>query len=649
MSADEVAGASRPTRRLTLVSLAAWALVALALPLAALTLNAVKVAGFPLGFWYTAQGALMALVLIAWVFTWRAAGERSREGMLGPLVFSGEAIASAGFVGYAGLIAALGFDALSYPLGVTSGLALMVILIAPRFVLYPVSTIAGFFTSRFGGLWPRRVGLAVLGIASIMLLAADVRGAGLAIQALSGLDRATSFALVAMALSMSWLGLALAGGRRPIGMVFAILLAVFSAMLVVFTLVQGRLPLPYWSYGIALQDVANLEISLMGRKLADVSALKPMASPFLQFSDWNFAGILVAMALGVAALPQLLGRHVSRAAVAPGEAPRRVSMALTLVAIFLCGVAPFAVFARVALAEFVQTAVKVAEVPPAITQSSANGWLSVCGAASGSADILAAACAKTSGHKGLLRLQDLHFDNDAYVFAASRIAGLPELLWLGLAAAGLLAALVAGHALLAGFLAADAEARRSGAPEQQRLDVRSVALGILLLLAAVTVAAFTPADLVSLASEGLALIAASIFPPLVLGLYWRRFGASGAVAALIAGFVAASIYIFGVRLAPALMFDLTGHLSNAPPSAVRRLAELRAALEGATDPGTRMQAQAALYEQAVAVANWWGLRPAASALFAVPAAFLTGFAVTVLERFRKSGHRFSGDKRDEAN
>jgi putative solute:sodium symporter small subunit len=630
MSADEVAGASRPTRRLTLFSLLAWALVSFALPLAALTLNAVKVAGFPLGFWFTAQGALVALVVIAWLFTWRAGGERGREGVLGPLVFSGESIASAGFIGYAGLIAAIGFDALSYPLGVASGLALMAILIAPRFVLYPASTVAGYFTVRFGGFWPRRICLAVLGIATTLLLAADVRGAGLAIQALSGLDRATSFALVAVALSMCWLGLALAGGRRPFGIVFAVLIGVFSLILIVLTLVQGRLPLPYWSYGIALQDVANLEISLIGQKLADVSALKPMASPFLQLSNLNFAGIVLAMALGIAGLPQLLGRHISRAAVVPGEAPRRVSMTLTLVAVFLCGLAPFAVFARVGLAEFVQSGIKVAEAPVAITQSAANGWVSVCGVSSSSAADLAAACAKLGGHKGMLRLQDLRFDNDAYVFAVSHIAGVPDMLWYALVSAALVAALVAGNALLAGFLVADAEARRSGPPAQRRLDLRSVALGILLLLGAVTLAALSPADLVALASEGLALIAASIFPPVLMGLFWRRFGARGAVAALLTGFAVAGVYIFGIRLAPMWMFDLTGGLSNAPPSAVRKLVDLRAALEAASDPGARMQAQMALYEQAVNVANWWGLRPAASALFAVPSAFCAGILVTLL-------------------
>lgn len=630
MTDSEVAGAARPSRRLTVLTLLAWGIIALVLPLTALTLNAVQIAGFPLGFWFAAQGALVGLAGLAWLFVFKAGGVHGRESVLGPLVFAGEAIASAGFVGYAGLIAALGYDALSYPLGVAAGLTLMTVLVAPRFVLYPVSSVAGFFTARFGGLWPRRLLLAVTGMASVLLLAADIRGAGLAVEALTGFPTAPALALVAVVLSGAWFALALGGGRRRFGVVFAVLLATFSVMLIVLALTQSRLPLPYWSYGFALQDVATLEISLISQKLADVRALKPIASPFLQMSMWNFAGLVLAVALGLAAFPQLLGRHLSQSHVAPGEAPRRTAMTLTLVAVFLCGLAPFAVFARVALADLVKTGIKLAELPASMTDASARGWLEICGQHSGDATELAAACAKAGGSKGVLRLQDLSFNNDAYLFTAARIAGLPDVLWLLVVIAALLAALIAGNAILSGFLAADAEARRSGPPEAQRLDLRSVALGILLLFGAVAFAALSPADIVSLASEGLALLAASVFPALILALYWRRFGAPGAIATLVTGFAAAAIYIFGIRFVPGAFFDVTGHLSTAPPSATAKLNALRGAVEAATDPAARAAAEAALYRHAVSVANWWGLRPAAAVLFALPAAVLMGVAVTLM-------------------
>lgn len=630
MSAGDVSGASRPSRLLTLSALVAWTVIAFALPLLALTLNALQLAGFPLGFWFTAQGALIALAALAWIFVARAKGQRASEGLIRPAVFAGEVIGSAGFIAYAGLIALVGYDALSFPLGVAAGLTLMTIVVAPRFVLYPVSTMAGFFTARFGGLWPRRLMLAILFVATLHLLAADIRGAGLALTALTGLDPARSLAAIAATLSLAWFGLELAGRRRRWGVVFVLLLGVLAAVLISFTLLQGRLPLPYFSYGLALKDVADIEIALIGRKLADVRAIKPMTSAFLQFSMWNFAGITLAVALGIAALPQLAGRHLSQATVTPGEAPRRVALALTLIAVFLCGLAPFAVFTRLGVAQLVQSGVPVSGLPDSVTKASEAGWLSVCGAQSASASIIAAACAQTSGHKGQLRLQDMVFDDDAYVFAASRIVGLPPELWLLLVAGTLLAALVAGHALLSGFVAADAEARTTGPIEARKLDLRSVALGIVLLLGAVLHAAVSLSGIATLAADGLALIASSIFPVALLGLYWRRFNASGAVAALAVGFGVCAVYLFGVRLFPVNFFELTGHLSNASPGAVMKYTQLKALAQAAVDPTQHAKAVATLLEHAGGIANWWGLKPPAAVLLAAPAALLSGFLTSVL-------------------
>ena len=465
MSEADVAGASRPTRRLTVLSAVLWAILALAVPLAALTLNALQVAGFPLGFWFAAQGSLMGLAALAILFTWKAGGDHGREGVIGPLTFAGECIASAGFIGFAGLIAQIGFDALSYPLGLAAGLALMAILIAPRYVLYPGRTFAGFCSARFDGPWPRRLALLVIGVASVFLLAADIRGLGLAIQALAGLELSQALAAAATLLSLVWLALSLLGERRPRGLVYGALLVAFSTPLVMMAVFQHRLPLPYWSYGFALQDVATLEQGLIGQKLADFRALKPLTSPFLQLSNWNFAGIVLAVAFGIAALPQFLGRHLSPAVVNPGEAVRRTTITTALVALFLCGLAPFATFTRAAIAGLLQTGVKVNALPETIPASSGLGWLDVCGARSASTADLAAACAKVQGHKGVLRLQDLVFGSDSYLFAAAKVSGIEGPLWLLLALGALTAALVGGHAILAGYVAAEAEARRDPSAE----------------------------------------------------------------------------------------------------------------------------------------------------------------------------------------
>ena len=160
----------------------AWLVLAFGLPLAALTLNAVKFAGFPLGFWTTAVFVLIALATLAMVFAARAGGDAAAKASRRRCGLAGEAIGSAGVIGSVGAIAALGYDGLAFPLGLAAGLALLAMIVAPRFSLYPVQTIAGFFSARYGGVWPRRLALAITGVASVALLAADLRGGALAVQ-----------------------------------------------------------------------------------------------------------------------------------------------------------------------------------------------------------------------------------------------------------------------------------------------------------------------------------------------------------------------------------------------------------------------------------------------------------------------------------
>ena len=631
MTEDEVTGACKPTRRLTAVALLIWAVLAFALPLASLTLNAVSVAGFPFGYWMTAQGVLIFLVVLAFVFTRRAGGGGGPDTQGSSLQFAGETITSAGFIATVGLIAGLGFDGLWFPLGIVAGLALMVIVIAPRLVLYPAGTLMGFMTARYGSVWPCRMAFLIAILASVLILAADIRGAGLAVQGLTGIGLAMAMACAAVVLALVWLARPMLTLPGPRGLAYCALLGVFLAALTALALNQGRLPLPHFGYGWALEDVKLLERKLLEVKLADLNAMRPLAQPFLNLSMLNFAGLVLGLAFGLAALPHLIGRHLMRAAVLPADAPRRAARALALVALFLSGLAAFAVLGRFGVAQLLTAGVKTTDLPASLLTASGLGWVDICGVHSFVPADITAACAKVSGQKGLLRMQDLAFSSDGYLFASSLLAGIPNLLWLGLLAAGLLAAVLSGHAIVAGLIRAETETRPSGFETSDGLDLRPVALAILLLLVALAIAVFDAREIPALASEGLALVASGLFPALVLGLYWRRMTAAGAVAAMIVGFAVTAAYIAGVRFFPVTMFGMTGLLSNAAPGAVRKFADLLA-LTAAGDGGARAVANAALTKHAAGIANWWGLKPGASALLGVPAGLLAAVLVSLFTR-----------------
>lgn len=629
MADSDVQGASRPSRRLLIASLLAWAVLVLGLPLAALTLNAFKLAGFPLGFLTTAVLVLVALAALATFFSVRALGDSREEGVAPSLRLAGEVIGSAGVVGAVGIIAAYGYDGLAFPLGLAAGLSLIAIAVAPRFALYPVRSLAGFFAVRFAGRWPRRVALAILWVSSIVLLAADLRGGALAVQGLLATDYATGLAATAVALGFVWLLRSLFEIPHGRGAVFASLLVLVFIPVFALPAYLGRLPLPLFVYGYGIQDLATLEQKLIVDKLANFESLRPMAAPFLRLSMTNFLGFVVALALGVAALPYLLGRHFSQAHVAPGAASKRAALGTVWVVWFLLALAAFSVFERIGVAEAIGKGIETAAVPEALLTVSGRGWVSLCGIYSSSVTEVAAACAKVPGSRGFLRLQDVGFSSDGFALSAPLISGLPYYIfgtfWL---AAGI-AALVTGHAIIAGLVAADGERRRGGMVAAESLDARSVVLAVVTLLLGLMVAFVSRLEIPQLFADGLSLIAAGLFPSLILGLFWRRMTGAGAVAAMLAGFAITGLYIAGVRYFPVQMVDWAGAWLEAGPGAVSKFTDLKAAYEAALGP-EKVLVWAELWQHASSIANLWGLKPAAATLVAVPVSLITGVIVSLL-------------------
>jgi len=58
------------TRNLTIVILILWAIFAFVLPWNAYNLNKFTFIGFPLGYYFIAQGSLIAFVVLIWVQNW---------------------------------------------------------------------------------------------------------------------------------------------------------------------------------------------------------------------------------------------------------------------------------------------------------------------------------------------------------------------------------------------------------------------------------------------------------------------------------------------------------------------------------------------------------------------------------------------------
>lgn len=632
----DIADASRPSRRLILASVAIWLVVALALPLSALTLNFFRLGGSPLGFWITAQGALIALVILAFIYAWRAGGQAAAENVWPSFAFAGEAIGAATLVGFTGFIAAIGYDGLALPLGLVAGLTLLAILVAPRFVLYPVRSIGGFFAVRYGGNAARRLALLIAAAATAILLAADLKAGAYALQSLARIGLPEAITALVLGVAAIWLVGSVLTVRKLAGITFAAILIGLMITLVAIAAHARGWTIPHLALGAALENHLSLNMTLVVNRLADVDALTPMTSPFLQLSMRNFAGLLLAVAFGVVVAPHLLGRHVSQAVVAPGGAVRRTALALIGVAVVAASLPPLAVYNRIAFEKVLAKGIEDAAIPQTFARASELGWVKICDRNSRNVADLATACTKAPEQRGFLRLQDVVFTTDGFVVAAPFMANLNRSLQYPLLFAVLLATLLMGNALLAGLIDASAEVKKSVSRAQRGLDFRSATIGASVLAAGAVIANVSTIGSGLLLAEGFALLAAGLFVPIVLGLYWRHMNSVGAIAAMAAGAFIAAVYLLGVHLWPVELFRISGWLSDAEPDAVQTFADLDRAFAVATDPQAQAAAWAALREHAATIANWGGLKPAAIVLVVVPVGFMVAIAVSLLFRSRKA-------------
>ena len=74
------------------------------------------------------------------------------------------------------------------------------------------------------------------------------------------------------------------------------------------------------------------------------------------------------------------------------------------------------------------------------------------------------------------------------------------------------------------------------ASSQRQVTISKLLLMVVALLAAYT-ASFRSGDILSMVSAAFSLAASAFFPPLVIGVFWKRANQAGAVAGMIAGFL----------------------------------------------------------------------------------------------------------------
>jgi cation/acetate symporter len=286
----------------------------------------------------------------------------------------------------------------------------------------------------------------------------------------------------------------------------------------------------------------------------------------------NFLALVFCLMVGTAALPHILMRYYTT----PSVREARESVTWSLFFIFLL------YFTAPALAVLVKYEVFSVLVGTPFDKLPAwiAAWSKVDPALLSVVDI---------NKDGILQLGEMKIGGDIIVLATPEIGGLPYVISGMVAAGGLAAALSTADGLLltiANALSHDLYYKMidPNAPTARRVLISKILLLVVALLAA-SVAAQKPADILFLVSAAFSFAAASFFPALTLGIFWKRANKWGASLGMIAGLGITFYYM--VTTQPWLR-----------------------GVFGVTSP----------------IDLWWGILPISAGLFGVP----LGFAVIII-------------------
>ena len=415
---------------------------------------------------------------------------RSMPPALNGMAMAGTAIASAGFLGLAGTFLVGETAGTAVIAGWTLGFLALAVLVAPFFRKSAAVTVAEFLAIRFGSSEVRVAAVFVTLVASTILIIAEFAAAGIVMERLLGLSPTTGIVIAAIMVIVATLFGGMQGLTLSAIAFYIVMVVAFIVPIAAISLQNYALPLPYFTYGYALEDVVAL-----GGETVRYTAGEFL--PLGSLDGFNMLILALCLAAGIASMPHIVMR--SGAAAGLAAARRSAGWALFFVLIIAAAAPAYAAFARLAVVADpdvgpIDPGMLVLDFPAIAGLSSAMTALLAVGAL---AAILAAA--------------------SAALFSV---------------------AMTIGHDLYAGLV-------DPRGPAGRRLIVTRAAIVATAIFAAFE-ATRSGAKSFELAVTSLSLAASGLFPAILLGIWWKRATALGAFAGILAGFVAAAAYVLAV-------------------------------------------------------------------------------------------------------
>ncbi len=462
-------------------------------------------------------------------------------------------MSAASFISMAGLIAFLGYDGSVYLMGWTGGYVLLALLLAPYLRKFGKFTVPEFIAERYYSRTARIVAVICLIFISFTYVAGQMRGVGIVFSRFLEVD-VTVGLVVGMGIVFVY---AVLGGMKGITYTqvaqYCVLIFAYTVPAIFIAIQLTGNPIPQFAFG---SEVADSGTALLD-KLDDIVT----SLGFNQYTSGTKSKIDVfcitmALMVGTAGLPHVIVRFFT----VPKVRDARVSAgyALLFIAILYTTAPAVGSMARFNLINTMQPGeigavdgnLAYADRPEWVETWQQTGLLSFEDK-NGDGRIQYyddsnpefAAQAAAYGWQG----NELSVDRDIMVLANPEIAGLPNWVIALVAAGGIAAALSTAAGLLLVISAAVSHDLIKGIfmphiSEKNELRAGRIAAAFAILIAGYL--GFDPPGWVAqVVAFAFGLAAASLFPVILMGIFFKRINKYGAIAGMLTGLIFTYGYI----------------------------------------------------------------------------------------------------------
>lgn len=473
--------------------------------------------------------------------------------MINGMATAADWMSAASFLSMAGLIAFMGYGGSVYLMGWTGGYVLLALLLAPFLREFGKFTVPDFVGDRYYSTAARMIAVICALFVSFTYIAGQMKGVGVAFSGFLGVDFNTGI-MIGMGIVFVY---AVLGGMKGITYTqvaqYCVLIFAYTVPAVFISLIVTGNPVPQLGF---ISNVRGEDVSMLSKLNTVVTDLGFMEYTQTNKSMLDVFAITGALMFGTAGLPHVIIRFFTVSSA--GAARVSAGWALVFIALLYTTAPAVASFARLNFIDTVNEATYIASDADYDTEAAAI-------VADGGKPI--PKWFKDWEKTGLLGITDKNgdgvvqyragddnevtkLDRDIFVMANPSIANLPA--WvIGLVVAGGLAAALSTAAGLLMVISSSVShdlCRRTFfkgmTDKQELLTARGAAAGAVILAGIMGMNTAKLGFVAQVVAFAFGLAAASLFPVIVLGIFWKRMNREGAIASMLTGLVTTFWYIY---------------------------------------------------------------------------------------------------------